>query len=174
MVRTDVAEQGIRVCTPGDFMSRNLRSAVAKNRARQAEITAALETSRIQIKAAFLADDPNREPLIGRILAASRKPCAPIVACKQLLGSDGNWYSCHGFPIGVNMTEPSQLRIIGYAYEDPINGTTYGTRQPDAETLRAKWEARQDSDASELRAFLLSACVEQFASQIAYWLKNEL
>ncbi len=154
-------------------MSRTLRSAIARNRARQAEIAASLETSRIKIKADFPAADPNREPVIVRILAASRTPCPAIVASKQLLASDGNWYSCYGFPIGVSMVEPAELRIVGYVYQNP-EGTTYGTRHVDEATARAKHDAYQDRCAADFRASMETDTTERFAEQVAYWLAREL
>ena len=72
-------------------------------------------------------ETPERKTKIERILHNARVTDISndytVVPSTQLKGSDGNWYSPQGFPLGVKST--GEKRIDGYVYESP-DGRTFG------------------------------------------------
>lgn len=118
-----------------------------------------------------MSQTKERAQLIDRIIAVARKPVPEIRESRQLLADNGQWYSPLGFPLGVRMVEPAQIRVVGYVYVSH-EGTTYGTRHASRDEAIAKWEAYQDRQAAEFRQVLDESTDQRVQEQAAYWLKE--
>lgn len=122
--------------------------ALAENRARQEAIVQDLADRRLKRLVSFWTDNPDRTDAIDQILAASRKPCPPVVERRN---DDGTRY---------------------FVFQSPIDGTTYGTRQASVADLLARHDAYEDRKAAEFRTVLETETAERFASQVAFWIKE--
>jgi len=109
----------------------------------------------------------DRDAKIDEILAVARKPAPHIRENFRLQGSDGGWYSAHGFPHGV--THTGEKKSTGFSFSDK-SGVTFGTPASSAEELTQRHNANEDKTAAEFREHLLAADDEGFQSQHDYWM----
>lgn len=114
----------------------------------------------------------NRAETIASILAASSDPLPEIVATYEHQCSDGKWRGALGIPMGMSTT--GEIRVRGYVYQDPRNGTTYSPVHFPTNAAALEWA--QDCRArkcAEFRTILEAYNDEQLAKSAKYWLKRQ-
>ncbi len=112
----------------------------------------------------------DRATLINRIVGAARKPMPDIRPVTRSLGTDGNWYSMGGMPIGVSTT--GETKSIGFAFANKDTGGVFGAVEKTRQALIDRFMARQDSNDAELRQELEKSSDERLQEQAAFWLKG--
>jgi len=103
---------------------------------------------------------------IKKIAEASRRPIPKIVASYKLLGTDGQWYSPLGFPLGVSSTGESRLEGYGIT----INGAIVGNLASSKEEMEFIHNERQNKTIQNFYLALKKMTESKLQSQADYWL----
>jgi predicted RNA methylase len=116
-------------------------------------------------------NDPKREALIERIVAAARRPEPDIVPVVMTKGTDGKWYRATANSMPQNVRATDEDRIDGYVIRTE-QGTTVGTAAPTKEAKLKEWQAVEEKKAADFRTHLQGESDERLQSQASYWLKT--
>lgn len=109
----------------------------------------------------------NRQQTIEAILAASRRPCPPIVTTKYYRAPNGHSYhAMGGFPIGIKPEDCDPFIVFGYY--DARHNTTYGKMYKTEQDAIDDWQANQDRNIQQFREAMEQDTDERLAELAAY------